>query len=158
MARVLCDGYGSQVVLFIFGKAPRRGAFCFGGIFVSMILLTGTYTMDIKTIDTYNNRATEYDEETVDFWETFPRTFIDTFANLAGKKVLNVGSGPARDSLLLKEGDLEVVCLDASPVMIQLSRDKGFESVLADFNSMPFSDRSFDSVWAYTSLLHIPKT
>ncbi|KKS44992.1 MAG: hypothetical protein UV10_C0036G0001, partial [Candidatus Azambacteria bacterium GW2011_GWA1_42_19] len=32
--------------------------------------------MDNKTIQTYNRFAKEYDEETADFWEKFPKTFI----------------------------------------------------------------------------------
>lgn len=42
--------------------------------------------MDRQTIDTYNQMASEYDEETIDFWKQFPRTFLDTFIKLSGKK------------------------------------------------------------------------
>ena len=38
--------------------------------------------MDKRTIDTYNSIASEYDAETMDFWELFPRSIIDNFANL----------------------------------------------------------------------------
>lgn len=115
--------------------------------------------MDKQTIDTYNALAQEYDDETIDFWETFPRTFIDAFANpIARGSVLNVGSGPGRDGLLLKERGLNVVCLDASASMVELSASRGLESMVGDFNALPFSDKSFDGVWAYTSLLHIPKS
>lgn len=41
--------------------------------------------------------------------------------------------------------------------MIQLSSEKGLESVLSSFDNLPFDDDTFDGVWAYTSLLHIPK-
>ena len=59
--------------------------------------------MDEKTIKTYNQMAKEYEDETVDFWKRFPRTFFDKFAELVKGKVLDVGSGPGRDGLLLKE-------------------------------------------------------
>lgn len=114
--------------------------------------------MDEKTIQTYNQMAKEYDDETIDFWERFPRTFFDKFAELVQGKVLDVGSGPGRDGLLLKEKGLEVFCLDASEAMIELCKERGLESVLGDFTSMPFEDNSFDGAWAYTSLLHIPKS
>lgn len=113
--------------------------------------------MDKKTIDTYNKLAKEYDAETVLFWELFPRTFIDRFIKLTKGKILDVGSGPGRDAFILKQGGLDVTCLDASKTMIKLAREKGLESVLGDFNEIPFPDESFDGVWAYTSLLHIPK-
>ncbi len=116
--------------------------------------------MDKKTIDTYNELAKEYDEETIDFWERFPRTFLDKFIASVkkGGKVLDVGSGPGRDGLLLKEAGFDVTCLDASAAMIELSKQKGLESVLGDFNELPFEDGTFDGVWAYTSLLHVPKS
>lgn len=114
--------------------------------------------MDHKTIQTYDLLAKEYDEETAPFWELFPRTFVDRFIELTEGKILDVGSGPGRDALILKEGGLDVTCLDASHAMIKLSQEKGFPSLLGDFNDMPFQDESFDGVWAYTSILHVPKT
>ena len=114
--------------------------------------------MDKKTIQTYDQLAKEYDEETAPFWEIFPRTFIDRFIELAKGKILDVGSGPGRDALILKQGGLDVICLDASETMVKLSQEKGLKSILGDFSSMPFENESFDGAWAYTSLLHVPKS
>lgn len=115
--------------------------------------------MDKKTIQTYNNLAQEYDNETFGFWEHFPKTFFDKFIQLNGKaKILNVGSGPGRDGLILRNGGLDVTCLDASEAMIKLSTERGLNSVLGDFNSLPFQNGEFDGVWAYTSLLHALKS
>jgi len=114
--------------------------------------------MDQKTIDTYNTMAIEYDDETIDFWERFPRTFLDKFIDLNPKAtVLDVGAGPGRDGVLLQQSGLTVTCLDASKEMVDLSTAKGLKSIVGDFMDMPFEDASFDAVWAYTSLLHIPK-
>jgi ubiquinone/menaquinone biosynthesis C-methylase UbiE len=115
--------------------------------------------MDQKTINTYNELANEYDQETIDFWERFPSTFFNTFIGLVkGKKVLDVGSGPGRDGLILQKAGASVICLDASESMVKLSASRGLESVLGDFNALPFDSASFDGIWAYTSLLHVPKT
>ncbi len=114
--------------------------------------------MDTKTIDTYNLLAKEYDEETADFWDSFPESFIDAFAEeVKTGRVLNIGSGPGRDGLLLQEKGIDVLCLDASSAMIELSKKRGLPSVIGDFMDLPFENESFDGVWAYTSLLHIPK-
>ena len=113
--------------------------------------------MDQKTIQTYNQMAKEYDDETIDFWQSFPHTFFDKFAELTQGKILDVGSGPGRDALLLKEKGLEVICLDASETMVKLCKEKELQSIVGDFTSMTFEDNSFDGAWAYTSLLHIPK-
>jgi len=113
--------------------------------------------MNQITIDTYNASAAEYDESTVDFWSNFPETFIKIFAELSGKDVLNIGSGPGRDAVLIRQTGKEVVCVDASEAMVELSKQAGFTSILADFNTLPFAENSFDAVWSYTSLLHVPK-
>lgn len=113
--------------------------------------------MNKQTIDTYNKMAQEYDDETVVFWDIFPRTFLDTFIELSGKKIVDIGSGPGRDGLLLQQSEKEVVCVDASEAMIKLSSEKGLESILADFENLPFKNELFDGVWSYTTLLHVPK-
>lgn len=113
--------------------------------------------MDAQTIQTYNKMAKEYDEETIDFWNRFPRTFFDAFSELTKGKVLDVGSGPGRDGLLLKERGFDVTCLDASEAMIDLCKEKGLTAIVGDFMQMPFEDKTFNGVWAYTSLLHVPK-
>lgn len=113
--------------------------------------------MDQKTIDVYNKIARDYDNETIDFWDRFPRTFLNNFIQLSKSKILDVGSGSGRDGLIFKEAGKEVICVDASEAMIKLSSERGVESILAEFDNLPFNDGSFDGVWAYTSLLHTPK-
>ncbi len=113
--------------------------------------------MDTKTIQTYNLMAKEYDIETKDFWDRFPNNFLHKFSNLVKKKVLDVGSGPGRDGLLLKQKGLEVICLDASSEMVKMSKARGLDSIVGDFKNLPFLNKTFDGVWSYTSLLHVPK-
>src|SRR3989344_4621238 len=113
--------------------------------------------MDKQTINTYNKMAKEYDDETVDFWDRFPRTFLDKFIELSGNKIVDVGSGPGRDGLLIQQSGKEVVCVDASEAMVKLSSERGLESILAEFNNLPFDNESFDGVWSYTAILYTPK-
>jgi ubiquinone/menaquinone biosynthesis C-methylase UbiE len=113
--------------------------------------------MDPQTIDTYNKIAEAYDDETINFWKSFSRTFINKFVELSGNKIINIGSGPGRDSQLLQQAGKEVVCVDASEAMIKLSSARGLESVLAEFDRLPFKNESFDAAWSYTALLHVPK-
>lgn len=113
--------------------------------------------MDFQTIQTYNRFAKEYDEETALFWDQFPQEFIRQFAKLSPGLVLDVGSGPGRDAELLKNEGLTVVCFDASKTMVDICKEKGFEAVLGNFNHLPFNDGVFAGVWAYTSLVHVPR-
>lgn len=127
------------------------------GADVSVVMLCLMY-MDKKTINAYNSFAQKYDDETTDFWERFPRTFLDKFIELVKGNILDVGCGPGRDAVILRHKGLSVTCLDASEAMVEYCSGKGFKSILGDFNSLPFSNCEFDSVWSYTSLLHVKKS
>jgi len=110
------------------------------------------------TIETYNRYAEMYDQEVIEFWEQFPEDFIEEFANATpGRRVLDVGSGSGRDALLLRDAGFDVICQDGSQRMIDMTTKFGFESHLADFTEIDFPGASFDGIWAYTSLIHIPK-
>jgi len=114
--------------------------------------------MDQATIQTYNKYSQIYDQEVIEFWDNFPKTTVDEFCKgLNGKRVLDLGSGSGRDALILKDKGLEVVCLDASPEMVKITNQLGFETIEADFSNLKLDNNSFDGVWAYTSLLHIKK-
>lgn len=113
--------------------------------------------MDAQTVYAYNQMGHQYDDETSDFWERFPRTFLDEFARRAQGKILDVGSGPGRDGLLLQQRGLQVVCLDASDTMVHICQSRGLDGMVGDFTALPFENDSFDGAWAYTSLLHVPK-
>lgn len=109
------------------------------------------------TIGAYDAYAQTYDEGVIEFWDNFPQGFLDTFVSLLpGRRVLDLGSGSGRDAILLRDRGLEVVCLDASKTMIEMTTRLGFESHLLTFSELDFPKGSFDGVWAYTSLIHIP--
>ena len=113
--------------------------------------------MDFQTIQTYNRLAKEYDDETARFWGEFPREFVERFAALSSGLVLDVGAGPGRDAELLRNAGKTVVCFDASKSMVEMCKAKGFDAVVGDFNHLPFKDGVFAGVWAYTSLIHVPR-
>lgn len=115
--------------------------------------------MDEITIKTYEELARQYDQETAEFWDIFPRSFINDFVgSFAGpSRVLNAGSGPGRDGSLLYAAGLNVICLDASKKMVEMSKQRGLLSVYGDFLHIPFEAEDFDGIWTYTALLHIRK-
>lgn len=114
--------------------------------------------MNLTTIETYNRKFKEYDQETTSFWNQFPPEMIDKFVEyLPGDTVLNVGSGPNRDGVLLTQRGVTITCLDASQSMTGITKSQGYPSIEADFLKMPLKKGSFAGVWAYTSLIHVPK-
>ncbi len=113
--------------------------------------------MDQLTVSTYDTYFQQYDDQTANFWRDFPRDFINKFSGIAGEKILDIGSGPGRDAEILRELGHEIICLDASASMLKICQEKGFETSHADLMKLPFEKETFDSVWAYTSLLHLPR-
>ena len=115
--------------------------------------------VDNGTIDAYDIYHEVYDAETTDFWERFPVDVVDSFLkSLPGSRVLNLGSGPGRDAVLLRKNGLDVVCVDGSRNMVGKTSGLGFESILCDFRELAIPGNSFDGVWAYSSLIHVTLT
>lgn len=114
--------------------------------------------MDRETIRTYNATADQYDQETAPFWDKFPVGIFREFqARVSKGIVLDMGSGSGRDGQIITGGGIKIVCLDASTTMTRITQKKGLPTVQADLLDPPFKDSSFAGIWAYTSLLHIPK-
>jgi len=105
----------------------------------------------------YDKYAGQFEDFTKDHLEHIledANLFLDS---LNGNKILDLGSGPGRDSLFFKESGFKPVCLDISKEMIKLCREKSLMGVIGDLENLCFKNNSFDGVWAYTSLLHSPK-
>ncbi len=116
-----------------------------------------------------------HEEETVRFYDRYTReyervggyrTFISDHLNremrtfvsaLPGKKVLDLGSGPGRDALFLKRKGLNPLCVDLSSEMVKQCKRKGLKARQMDIENLDFRNESFDGIWAYASLVHIPK-
>lgn len=101
--------------------------------------------------------ADEYEKETAGFWKQFPPIIVEKFKESVSGLVLDLGSGPGRDALILQEAGLKVVCLDAAEAMVKITKQRSLLSVQADFMKIPFPEETFAGVWAYTSLIHLPK-
>ena len=107
------------------------------------------------TIRTYDAIHDLYDAETRDFWENFPAATVREFVSrLHGKDVLNLGSGPGRDSLILREEGLCVTCIDGSKEMVEMTSRLGFKSIQADLRDLDLAEL-YDGIWAYSSLIHL---
>jgi SAM-dependent methyltransferase len=116
--------------------------------------------MDYKGItkEAYNTIAKEFEKKTKDYLTTYILNDMKLFMqHCPGKKVLDLGSGPGRDALFLKQHGFSPLCVDISPVMVKSCQAKGLFAIEMDMENLSFNDYSFDGIWAYTSLLHLPK-
>ena len=117
--------------------------------------------MDYKKLNkqVYDTYAREFEIKTKERLTNNLLSEIELFIRkLPGKDILDLGSGPGRDSLFFKERGLNPLCFDISQEMIELCGQKGLRTQIGDLEALPFADNSFDGVWACNSLLHMPKS
>jgi SAM-dependent methyltransferase len=72
-------------------------------------------------------------------------------------RVLDVGCGTGEFAASAKTKlGCDVVGVDLSERMVELSRERGVEAVVGDVEKLPFADREFDAVSATWMLYHLP--
>jgi SAM-dependent methyltransferase len=75
----------------------------------------------------------------------------------APKRILDVGCGTGElAERIQQELGADVIALDISPRMVDLTRSRGVEAVLGDVRQLPFPDGEFDCVAAARILYHVP--
>ena len=93
-------------------------------------------------------------------WAEGPNPHELTFraiAEVAPARVLEVGSGPGELSQRIRdELGADVVAVDISPRMVELTRARGVEAIVGDVQELPFEDESFDCAVAAWMLYHVP--
>jgi SAM-dependent methyltransferase len=81
----------------------------------------------------------------------------DALAELAPRRVLEVGGGPGElAERMQRELRAEVRFVDISPRMVDLARSRGIGAEVGDAQVLPFADGSFDTVVAAWMLYHVP--
>jgi len=120
----------------------------------------------IKFLDSatgYDLYANFYDKRLA-FLDTFEQfQFIPNLGDVKDKKILDVGAGTGRLSLRLAERGAEVTALDVSEEMLNMLKQKvkkhtfskGMTFVVADAESLPFPDNSFDIITAAFLIVHL---
>jgi SAM-dependent methyltransferase len=86
-----------------------------------------------------------------------PAMVFDAVAEVSPKRVLEVGCGMGQLAQRLHEElDGEVVAIDQSERMVELTRERGVDARVADVQELPFGDGEFDAVVAAWMLYHVP--
>ncbi len=107
------------------------------------------------TIQYYNERATDYFDQTADIDVAHLRQrFTERLPTRA--KILDAGCGSGRDARAFMDQGYEVVAIDASSGMAEQANQRlGVQVEVLPFEEMDFCEE-FDGIWACASLLHVP--
>ena len=81
------------------------------------------------------------------------RALAGVLAPLRGRLLLDLGSGPGRDTAALREAGHEVVAVDLAPAN---ARAAGAPALVASAVELPLADGSVAGVWSMSALMHVP--
>ena len=84
-----------------------------------------------------------------------PALTVQAVLEIQPDRVLEVGCGEGELAERLI-ADVELVAIDQSPRMVELTAARGVDARVADVQELPFPDSSFDAVLAAWMLYHVP--
>ena len=79
-----------------------------------------------------------------------------TFNSAGVKKILEIGSGPGNAAEVFQQNGFAIECIDVSPKMIELVRNKGITGRVLDCRELSSIGIEYDAVFSVNCLLHIP--
>ncbi len=114
-----------------------------------------SYRKDI--INFYNREAERYKEERNEIkgFDEIYKPFIKYIKH--NGKILDFGCGSGRDSLYFKNNGYNVIALDGSKAMCDITRQLCNIEVKEMFFEDFKEENTYDGIWACASLLHLPK-
>jgi ubiquinone/menaquinone biosynthesis C-methylase UbiE len=108
--------------------------------------------------ESYDRTAQQRDGRTLQAWKVEERqAFLKLLQHEQKHTLLEIGAGAGTDAQGFQERGLTVTCIDLSPAMVDLCRQKGLAAQVMDFAELQFRANSFDAVYALNCLLHAPK-
>ena len=108
--------------------------------------------------EAYDKYAHERESSVIPEWKIDLRSkFLALLQKEHKKTLLEIGAGTGRDSLFFQDQGLDVVCIDLSPAMVELCKQKGLAAYLMDMADIQFPVSTFDAVYSMNSLLHLTK-
>ncbi len=110
-----------------------------------------------QTTQTYDQIAAQFAARN---WKNDLSEALDRFGACLrpGARVLDLGCGPGRDVLSLAARGFWTLGLDRSGGMLREAAGRGVKLLVqADSRALPFAGGALNGVWAFASLLHLPK-
>jgi SAM-dependent methyltransferase len=81
---------------------------------------------------------------------------LEQLLAIAPRRVLDAGCGRGDFAERIASAGVEVVGLDLSERMAELTRERGIDALVGDISALPFAEGSFDAAAANHVLYHLP--
>jgi SAM-dependent methyltransferase len=108
--------------------------------------------------ESYYRQAQDRDRATIQAWKVEERLrYLLLLQQQHARTLLELGAGTGRDGQFFQDHGLQVTCIDLSPAMVDLCRQKGLTASVMDCGNLQFPASSFDAVYSLNCLLHLPK-
>jgi ubiquinone/menaquinone biosynthesis C-methylase UbiE len=116
-------------------------------------------SFDRRDVERFDRWAGSYDRSFLQerVFDPIHAVLLGALGDVAGRRILDVGSGTGRLTAALAERSAEVVGVDPAPRMVTEARAKaipGAMFMVASAESLPFADASFDAATASFTLHH----
>ena len=111
--------------------------------------------------DAYDRCAADYGRQRNRSYDAFRDEVMAWFvAEVAAvhRRVVDLGSGPCHEAVLLREAGLQPLAVDFSSRMTGTCRERGIEAVERDMGDLRLPPEAFGGVWASFSPLHLAKS
>ena len=108
----------------------------------------------------YDRYAETYGSTRNAIFDAFRDEVLDWFATATrpvGSRVLDLGSGPGRESVQLRERGLAPLAIDFALAMARQCRQRGVATAVMDLYHLGLPAEQFAGAWVSFSLLHMPK-
>src|SRR5688572_17258818 len=116
-------------------------------------------TMQNNTLrESYDRYAQEREASVMQDWKVEERSkFLSLLQREYKNTLLEIGAGTGRDAKFFQDQGFETVCIDLSPAMVELCKQKGLMAFVRDMGDINFPDGSFDAIYSMNSLMHLAK-
>ena len=117
-----------------------------------------------ETREAYDKYAKEFAEKFKEQFEKRTKALAAQYVKLLRQefpntdlKVADIGSGPGHHAQYFTQCGINVHCFDLSKKMVRMCEAKGLRARVMDLEDLTLPEKNYHGIWAYTSLLHIPK-
>ena len=82
--------------------------------------------------------------------------FVDLMRREHRRRLVDVGSGPGRDTLAFQQDGFDTIGVDLAPANLVLMRERGAVGSAGSLYALPFADAIFDALWTMSTFVHVP--